>query len=91
MITYDISDDDRRTKVCETLKGWGAHIQYSVFWCVLSASGSARLKADLDALIHHDHDQVLFFCLGPERGRAVEWTDYLGRAFEPPVRGPIVI
>ena len=31
IVTYDVSDDDRRNKVFTALRGYGDHIQYSVF------------------------------------------------------------
>ncbi len=33
LITYDISDDKRRTKVFHTLQANGDHAQFSVFLC----------------------------------------------------------
>ena len=38
IVTYDISDDDRRNSIFKTLRGCGDHIQYSVFRCDLSDS-----------------------------------------------------
>ena len=29
IVTYDISDDDRRTRVFKALRGFGDHIQYT--------------------------------------------------------------
>ena len=41
IVTYDICDDARRTAVYKALRGFGDHLQYSVFRCDLSdASGS---------------------------------------------------
>lgn len=31
VVSYDVVDDRRRTKVMKTLKNFGAHVQYSVF------------------------------------------------------------
>ena len=35
VISYDIPDNKRRTKVMKTLKNFGAHVQYSVVECEL--------------------------------------------------------
>ncbi|MCS6817927.1 MAG: CRISPR-associated endonuclease Cas2 [Blastocatellia bacterium] len=36
IISYDISDDKRRTQVSEILKDFGTRVQYSVFECLLT-------------------------------------------------------
>ena len=35
IVTYDITDDRRRTAVYKCLRGFGDHLQYSVFRCDL--------------------------------------------------------
>ena len=37
LVTYDVSDDKRRTKIFKTLYAYGDHAQYSVFICELNA------------------------------------------------------
>lgn len=90
VVTYDIRDDRRRRDVYQCLLGWGKHLQFSVFWCQLSAPQLARLKAGLDPLLQHDEDQVLFFCLGPHDGRGARATASLGRPFEPPEHKAVI-
>ena len=65
VVTYDISDDDRRNKVFTTLRGHGDHIQYSVFRCDLSDSERITMIATLHPLIDHNEDQILMIDLGP--------------------------
>ena len=36
IVTYDITDDRRREAVFKALRGFGDHLQYSVFRCDLS-------------------------------------------------------
>ncbi|TXD34811.1 CRISPR-associated endonuclease Cas2 [Lujinxingia vulgaris] len=91
IITYDITDDKRLRKVFEYLKQWGQHVQYSVFACALGPTSLATVKTELDALIHHDDDQVLFFDLGAEASRAQRAIDYLGVPFGPKQRKAIVL
>ncbi len=69
LVAYDITDDDRRMSVLNYLRGWGDHIQYSVFVCDLSATSLAIVKARLSDLVKHDEDQVLLFDLGLADGR----------------------
>src|SRR5260370_9431819 len=69
LICYDICDDKRLRKVFQTMRGFGDHLQYSVFECQLTATDLARCRAALASIIHHTEDQVLFVNLGPAAGR----------------------
>jgi len=51
VMSYDVSSNTRRTKVLTYLKGYGTHVQYSVFECDLTAQQFARVQHDLQALI----------------------------------------
>lgn len=79
IVTYDISSPKRWRKVFRTMSGFGEHIQLSVFRCELTALQQAVLKARLDALIHHDEDQVLVIDLGRTGPRIIEGIEVLGR------------
>ena len=69
LVCYDICDYKALRKMFQTMRGFGDHLQYSVFECQFTASGPARCRAALSALIHHEEDQVLFVHLGPAEGR----------------------
>jgi CRISPR-associated protein Cas2 len=58
VISYDIVEDKRRTKVLKLLKGYGTHVQYSVFECFLSEKQLEQLGGKLRALIDLDTDSV---------------------------------
>ena len=45
LITYDICEDKRLRKVFNTIRGYGDHLQYSVFECQLTPSDLVRLRA----------------------------------------------
>ncbi len=47
LVTYDVSDDRRRDRVFATLRGFGDHLQYSVFRCELAEIERVRLRARL--------------------------------------------
>jgi CRISPR-associated protein Cas2 len=90
IVAYDISDPKRLRKVFKTLKGFGQHLQLSVFRCDLTAAQRIRLVAQLGAVIHHDEDQVMFVDLGPTEGRH-HVIDFLGRpGRDEDIRGPKV-
>jgi len=90
IVTYDISNPKRLRRVFRTLKGYGEHLQLSVFRCDLTASQRIKLEAKLGGTIEPAEDQVMFVDLGPSNGRAhaIAW---LGRPAPPgETRGPKV-
>ena len=64
LITYDISNDKRRTKIYNCLKSYGEWKQYSVFECQLTATQYQKLRDRLDKLIRDREDSILFYKLG---------------------------
>jgi CRISPR-associated protein Cas2 len=90
-VTYDISDDARLRKVFKVMKGYGRHVQYSVFICDLNEMGLAELKSMLSEVVHHAEDQVLFFDMGPTDGRGTAAVQSLGRPYHEMVRQPMVV
>lgn len=76
LVTYDITDDGRLRRVYQLMRGYGDHLQYSVFRCILSDRQLATLKDRLVEMIDHASDQVLFVPLGsPDAERTWRhWT-----------------
>lgn len=70
IVAYDISDPKRLRRVFRTLKGYGEHLQLSVFRCDLTSSQRLQLAARLARTIEHAEDQVMFVDLGPSDGRS---------------------
>ena len=81
LVCYDICDDKRLRRVFKTMRGFGDHLQYSVFECQLTASDLVRLRDDLSQIIHHSQDQVLFVNLGPAEGRGDRVITALGKPY----------
>jgi CRISPR-associated protein Cas2 len=79
LVTYDISSPRRLRKVYETLQGFGEHVQLSVFRCDLVATRLVALRMALNAIIHHEQDQVLVIRLGPSGEKALARFEVLGR------------
>lgn len=69
IVTYDICAPGRLREVYKTMRGFGDHLQYSVFRCVLSERQLVRLRARLERIIDPTEDQVLFVPLGPAHKR----------------------
>jgi CRISPR-associated protein Cas2 len=91
LVCYDICDDKRLRKVFKTMRGFGDHLQYSVFRCDLSDRERAEMIAAVDELIDHDVDQILIVDLGPPEGRAADCFLALGRPYTAPARHAIVV
>lgn len=58
IISYDIVEDKRRTRVMKLLKGYGTRVQYSVFECLLDEAALRKLGRELRDLIDLNTDSV---------------------------------
>lgn len=63
VITYDISDDKRRTKIHTVLKSYGQWMQFSVFECNLTPTEYTKLRNRLNKLIKAEQDSIRFYFL----------------------------
>jgi len=90
LVTYDICQDKRLVKVHKTMRGFGDHLQYSVFECQLTRADLARCRHLLSTIIDHREDQVLFVDLGPTEGRGDRVITALGKPYSP-IDGPCII
>lgn len=86
LVTYDICDDARLRAVFKTMKGFGEHVQYSVFRCALSKTEMTQMMAKLSPLIHHSVDQILVIFLGPLPEKRPRVRP-IGRPYQPPDAG----
>lgn len=81
LVCYDISDEKRLRRVFQAMRGYGDHLQFSIFECQLTATDLARCRAELGEIIHHGEDQVLFVSLGPAEGRGDRVITALGKPY----------
>lgn len=91
LVAYDIADPKRLRRVFKTMKGYGVHLQLSVFQCDLPEIDLVRMKAALTEIIHHKEDQVLIIDLGPSESHPIKRFEVLGMALEAEERGPRVV
>jgi CRISPR-associated protein Cas2 len=63
VVSYDIPDDRRRTRVHSALTGFGTWVQYSVFECFLDRKQRMLLEARLLKEIHQHEDTVRIYGL----------------------------
>ncbi len=69
LVTYDVSDDKRLRRVFRLLRGFGEHVQYSVFLCRLTDKDLVVLSEKIRDIIHHKEDQAILITLGPVDGK----------------------
>ncbi len=81
LVCYDICDDKRLKKVFKLMRGFGDHLQYSVFECQFTASDLVRCRESLRGVIKHSEDQVLFVNLGQSEGRGDRVIAALGKPY----------
>ena len=91
IVSYDIADPKRLRRVYRLMRGWGDHIQLSVFRCELSARELVELRSNLVRVIHHTEDQVLFVDVGPVEGRGSTSIRSIGKVYSAPERCAMVV
>ncbi|MGC9326749.1 MAG: CRISPR-associated endonuclease Cas2 [Candidatus Hinthialibacter sp.] len=91
IVSYDICNPKRLRKIFTIMRGFGDHLQLSVFRAELSMKECLQMKMQLDPIIHHDEDQILIIPLGPAGGEIEEEIEALGRPYEPQERSAIVV
>jgi CRISPR-associated protein Cas2 len=63
LISYDIRDDTRRTRIHDLLKNHGLRVQFSVFECCLSERRFLDLHRQLLRLLDPSVDSIRFYKL----------------------------
>lgn len=63
IVCYDIPNNKRRSKVAQTLEGFGYRVQESVFECEVSADQFGRMKQKVMKSIEAKEDSVRYYSL----------------------------
>jgi CRISPR-associated protein Cas2 len=73
IISYDIPDDQRRTKIAKTLLDFGDRVQYSVFEAKLDKKLLDKLTRKLAEIIKESEDSIRIYplCAACETGISV--------------------
>ncbi|MBW3640220.1 MAG: CRISPR-associated endonuclease Cas2 [Actinobacteria bacterium] len=69
LVAYDIRHPTRLRQVFKAMKGYGEHLQYSVFLCDLDGVEKPAMLLHLGSIISHGEDSVAIVDLGEAR----EW------------------
>lgn len=91
IVCYDISDPKRLRQVYQTMRGYGDHMQLSVFRCELTDNEKVRLLTELGDIVCHTEDQVMLVPLGPPEGHNATHLETLGRPLLRPDRHAVVV
>lgn len=86
IVSYDISNDKRLRNVYKLLRGYGDHVQLSMFRCELNNVEKIKMIGVLNEQINHRDDQILIIDLGPVPGRGEKSIESLGQAYTCPER-----
>src|ERR1700752_2797768 len=63
VISYDIPDDKRRTKLATLMENYGHRVQYSVFECLLTEDQFRTLQRRMRPLLEMRGDRGRFYFL----------------------------
>ena len=65
IVCYDVMDSKRLSQTYKTMKGYGDHVQYSVFSCRLSLKELIYMREDLGDILNFEEDRVMIMDIGP--------------------------
>jgi CRISPR-associated protein Cas2 len=71
VVSYDISDNRRRTKMMKALEGFGTHVQFSVFECRLKPAEISEMRTKLKKLTGRQ-DSVRLYFIGADDVKRIE-------------------
>lgn len=86
LVCYDVCDDKRLRRVYRVMRGFGDHLQLSVFRCLLSDLQFATMKDRLARELKPTEDQVLFVPLGGPDGLPAKEMHTIGLPLVHPER-----
>jgi len=64
LVSYDVCDAKRLRQIYKLMRGYGEHIQYSVFLCQLTDNDMVVLKEKISDVTNQNEDQVMLIRLG---------------------------
>lgn len=63
VVSYDIVDDRKRTRVAKAMKSFGERVQKSVFECRVDDKQFLKMKKTLESIIDMNEDSVRYYFL----------------------------
>jgi CRISPR-associated protein Cas2 len=78
LVAYDVRDPARLRRTFRLLQGYGEHVQYSVFMCLLEPLQREQLAQSLAEVLSAREDRAMIVDLGPAAGAPSETMQILG-------------
>lgn len=91
LVMYDIRQPRRLQRVYKTMKGFGEHWQYSVFFSVLKDIDRVRMQQALEREMNQKEDQVVIVDLGANEDAARQSLTVLGQGIPRADAGIVVV
>jgi len=63
VVSYDVVDDRKRTRIAKAMKSYGERVQKSVFECRIDDQQFIRMKKTLESIMDMNEDSVRFYFL----------------------------
>lgn len=78
LVCYDICEPKRLRRVYRAMRGYGDHLQLSVFRCDLTSAEKVAMVTQLGDIVNHGEDQVMIVPLGPPTGHNANAIETIG-------------
>ncbi|OQZ01546.1 MAG: CRISPR-associated endonuclease Cas2 [Candidatus Brocadia sp. UTAMX2] len=72
VVSYDIPDTGRRTKLAKALKDFGDRVHYSVFECMLDSNLLNKMVARIKKIVLPEDDSVRIYAVCASCERAIQ-------------------
>lgn len=72
VVSYDVTDDQKRKKLAEVLKDYGRRVQFSVFECDLEKKHIDKMVKEASAFIDGEGDSLRIYRLCNECAEKIE-------------------
>ncbi len=63
VVSYDVVDDRKRTRIAKAMKSYGERVQKSVFECRLDDQQFIKMKKALESIMDMTEDSVRYYFL----------------------------
>jgi len=63
VVSYDVVDDRKRTKIAKAMKSFGERVQKSVFECRIDDQQFIRMKKTLEGIMDMNEDSIRYYFL----------------------------
>ncbi len=91
LVSYDIRDEKRLSRVFNKMKGYGEPIQYSVFICDLSLKEKVLMVTAMKEIINNLEDSIIIIEIGSSDRKINDIIEVIGKPPEIPERKSIII